>query len=139
MNVFINCRISISKTYYQLKFIQSKPFRKKIICFIMQSQIFQNKCVFREVVVRRCSVEKIFLKISQNSKENTCARISRPQACNFIKKETLAQVLSFEFCKISQNTFFYRTSLVATSDFPVFHMLCQTNLVFQTIFSETPQ
>ena len=67
----------------------------------MQSQIFQNKCVFREVVVRRCSVEKIFLKISQNSKENTCARISRPQACNFIKKETLAQVLSFEFCKIS--------------------------------------
>ena len=101
INVFINCRISISKTYYQLKFIQSKPFRKKIICFIKQSQIFQNKCVFREVVVRRCSVEKIFLKISQNSKESTCARISRPQACNFIKKETLAQVLSFEFCKIS--------------------------------------
>ena len=29
-----------------------------------------------------------------------------PQACNFIKKETLAQVLSCEFCKISKNTFF---------------------------------
>ena len=27
-------------------------------------------------------------------------------ACNFIKKETLAQVLSREFCKISKNTFF---------------------------------
>ena len=27
-------------------------------------------------------------------------------ACNFIKKETLAQVLSCEFCKISKNTFF---------------------------------
>ena len=30
----------------------------------------------------------------------------KPQACNFIKKETLAQVLSCEFCEISKNTFF---------------------------------
>ena len=29
----------------------------------------------------------------------------------FIKKETLAQVFSCEFCKISKNTFFYRTYL----------------------------
>ena len=28
------------------------------------------------------------------------------QACNFIKKETLTQVFSCEFCKISKNTFF---------------------------------
>ena len=27
-------------------------------------------------------------------------------ACNFIKKETLAQVFSCEFCEISKNTFF---------------------------------
>ena len=27
-------------------------------------------------------------------------------ACNFIKKETLTQVLSCEFCEISENTFF---------------------------------
>ena len=36
-------------------------------------------------------------------------------ACNFIKKETLAQVFSCEFFEISKNTFFYRTPLVATS------------------------
>ena len=36
--------------------------------------------------------------------------------CNFIKKETLAQVLSCEFCEISKNTFFYRTLLVAASE-----------------------
>ena len=41
----------------------------------------------------------------------------RPEACNFIKKETLAQVFSSEFCEILKNTFFYRTSLVAASDF----------------------
>ena len=29
-----------------------------------------------------------------------------PQACNFIKKETLVQVISCEFCEISKNTFF---------------------------------
>ena len=32
-----------------------------------------------------------------------------PQACNFIKKETLAQVFSYEFCKFSKNTLPYRT------------------------------
>ena len=32
-------------------------------------------------------------------------------ACNFIKKETLAQVFSCQFCKISKNTFSYRTPL----------------------------
>ena len=36
-------------------------------------------------------------------------------ACNFIKKETLAQVFPCEFCEISKNTFFYRTPLVAVS------------------------
>ena len=29
-----------------------------------------------------------------------------PEACNFIKKETLAQVFSFEFCKIFKNFLF---------------------------------
>ena len=35
------------------------------------------------------------------------------KACNFIKKETLAQVSSYEFCKISKNTYCYKTFLVA--------------------------
>ena len=37
-------------------------------------------------------------------------------ACNFIKKETLVQVFSREFCEISRSIFFYRTPLVAASD-----------------------
>ena len=36
-------------------------------------------------------------------------------ACNFIKKETLTQVFSCEFCEISKNTFSQRTPLVAAS------------------------
>ena len=47
-------------------------------------------------------------------------RSSRPEvfckkACNFIKKETLAQVFSCKVCEISKNTFFHRTPLVAAS------------------------
>ena len=64
-------------------------------------------------VIHRCSVEKVFLKISQNSQKNTCTWVSfnkvaglRPEACNFIKKETLAQVFSCEFCEIFKNPFF---------------------------------
>ena len=36
-------------------------------------------------------------------------------ACKFVKKETLAQVVSCEFCEIAKNIFFYRTPLVAAS------------------------
>ena len=53
----------------------------------------------------------MFLEISENSQENTCARASffiklQAEACNFITKETLAQVFSCEFSEISKNTFF---------------------------------
>ena len=53
----------------------------------------------------------MFLKISQNPQENTCGRVSflikcRPEACNFVKKETPVQMFSCEFFKISRNTFF---------------------------------
>ena len=63
-----------------------------------------------EAVVRRCSIKKVFLKISQISQEETCARdsflIRLLQACNFIKKEALSQVFSCEICEIFKNTFF---------------------------------
>ena len=56
-------------------------------------------------------VKKLFLEILQNSQENTCARVSfliklQAPACNFIKKDTLAQAFSCEFCEISKSTFF---------------------------------
>ena len=55
--------------------------------------------------------EKMFLEISQNSQENTRAFLMKPEACNFIKKETLSQVFSCEFCEISKKHLFYRTPL----------------------------
>ena len=61
--------------------------------------------VYPEAVARRRSVKKMFLEISKNSQENTFAKVSflinLPKACNFIKKETLAQEFSCEFCEFS--------------------------------------
>ena len=63
------------------------------------------KLVVSEGVVRGCSIKKVFLEISQNSQENTCARVSFLLKL-FIKKETLPQVFSCVFCEISKNNFF---------------------------------
>ena len=40
----------------------------------------------------------------------------KKRLCNFIKKETLAQVFSCEFCQVSKNSFSCRTPLVAVSE-----------------------
>ena len=50
----------------------------------------------------------------QNSKENTCAR---PQVSNFIKKESLTQAFSYEFCKIFRNNFFTEHIQSTASEF----------------------
>ena len=69
---------------------------------------------------RRCSVKKVFLKISQNSQETTCARVSfliklLAPGLQFIKKETLAQAFFCESWEIFKNTFLYKTPPVAVS------------------------
>ena len=71
-----------------------------------------NVNIHKESVAPRCSVEKVFLAISQNLQENTCARVSF-----LIKLQALglAQVFSCEFCEISNNTFIYRTPPAAVS------------------------
>ena len=67
---------------------------------------------------RRYSVRKGVFRIQ----ENICVRVSfliklRALACNFIKKETLTQVFSCEFCETSKNTFF--TEHLWATDFAV--------------------
>ena len=73
------------------------------------------------------SVKNMFLEISRNSQESTCASLFFN---NFIKKETLAQVFSGEFCEISKNAFSYRTPPVAASvfDTPIKHFFRKYSL-----------
>ena len=54
-----------------------------------------------EAATRGVLYKKMFLTISQKSQENTW----QPQACNFMKKDTLVQVFSCKFFEIFKNTF----------------------------------
>ena len=53
-------------------------------------------------------MKKVFLEISQNWQESTCARVSffDKVSNNFIKKEALPKVFSYEYCEMFNNTFF---------------------------------
>ena len=75
--------------------------RKFIILYTMMKYENKNRLFPEGAIggVRRCSVKKVFLKILLNFQENT-------QACNFIKKETLTQVLSCDFDKTFKKTLF---------------------------------
>ena len=84
---------------------------KQSLCGSIASRIFQTNTVKPEAATRGFLLEKVVLEISQNSQENTCAIVSfliklQVQACNFSKKETMAQVFSYEFCEIPKNAFF---------------------------------
>ena len=82
--------------------------RSTFVCKKQSSGVFCKKGVLRN-----------FAKIHR--------KIPVPQACNFIKKETQAQVFSCEFCKIFKNTFLYRTLLVAASGLPIMFDLKNDN------------
>ena len=101
--------------FYIKKFFVSKDF--EIISFNFLLSFF----AVTVAVVQRCSLKKGALKnFKKFTGKHLCQSLflfkCRPEACNFIKKETLVQVFSFEFCEISKNTFFYITPLVATSE-----------------------
>ena len=68
---------------------------------------------------------RIFENFSENSL--TGYRSSRPEvfykSCNFIKKETLAQVFSCGFCEISKVKSLYRTPQVTASEVSLLEQL----------------
>ena len=57
----------LMESYSCLKLIESKEDNFSPTMLYLQ---------LTEAVVLRCSVEKVFLEISQNSQENTCASVS---------------------------------------------------------------
>ena len=63
----------------------------------------------------------------------------QPKACNFIKKETLAQMFSCEFWEISKNTFLQNTSGQLLLSFATSRRSRNANTVFSTrIFPHIP-
>ena len=64
---------------------------------------FAYNKTFRKTVVRRCSVNKLFLEISQTSQENTCARFS------FLKKRLWHRCFPVNFAKFLRTSFLQNT------------------------------
>ena len=89
-------------------FFDYNRYHHKVHHIIYYNEMWKQELSFSRRSHQRCSVKKVFLKNSLNLQENT-------QACNFVKKETLTQVLSCEFCEIFKNTCFYSTPPMAPS------------------------
>ena len=106
MNCIINCTVCKRKVFTQVRILKWISFMAiaNDILLNSSSDVISWLCnpeFYLEAVVRRCSIKKLFIKISQNSQENTCTRVFF-----FFKGE---------FCEVFKNTYFYRTSLVAAS------------------------
>ena len=100
-------------------------FRLYIFCV-------RKKKLTPEAVVWRCSVEKKFMEISQNSLEITCARVSfltkmQDSASNFIKRDSSTGV-SLWILRNFEEHIFYRTPPVSPSVTQNDFILCKNYL-----------
>ena len=111
--------------------------------------------LLEEAVVQKCSAKKGVLRnftnftgkhLFQSLSFNKVAGLRSatllkkrlwPKACNFIKKETLAQVFSCEFYEISKSTFSYRTPLVAASVLGHVFFMVHANVKFHGYSNST--
>ena len=99
--------------------ICQKIFSEIVDKIIWLKKIFTNSAIFFQV--DRSSHPDGFCKKEPFAKitgKNLCENpyFNKVQASNVIKIETLEQVFSCEFCKISKNAFSYRKPLVAASE-----------------------
>ena len=115
LDIPLHVKLQFSKT------LTMNCFENTLKYLEMVKNFYKYKKICSEAVGQRCSVKTTFLEISQNSQENTCARVPflrklQVWGLQLYQKETLAQAFSCEFCEISRNTFYYRTPLLAASE-----------------------
>ena len=97
------------------KFSQIFDFGWQIINWAASSMtlIFMQTCIFRQSEI---SLLYYFLFCyCKFTGKHQCQSIFLIQPSNFVKKESLAQLFSCEFCKISKNTFFTEHLYVTAS------------------------
>ena len=83
LEIYKNLALPLSTITFTVNSHADNRFCKYI--YLFQILVSQNEIgLYSEAVVWRCSVEKVFLEISQNSQENTCVR-----DCCLIKLQAL--------------------------------------------------
>ena len=88
-----------------------------------------------EAVVRRCSVKKVHIKISQNSQKNTCARVSfliKLQASILLKKRLWHRCCPLNSEKILRTPFF-----IEHLRWPQVYWFFFFNMLLETILQKT--
>ena len=107
---------------------------KSIVCAhsLYLQEVFICKCGrSRPEVFCRTGVLKNFTKFTGITPVPEYLFFIRPQAGNFMKKETLAQVFSCEFCEFFKNIFFCRTPSVGASASAFFKNLQNLLMIFK--------
>ena len=92
----------------------------------------QNSCIKIQKQPPKVLYKKMFYKISQNSQENTCARVSfliklQTESCNFNKKETHVNFAKFLRISFLQNTS-WRLLMKIIGDFEKLQILAERNV-----------
>ena len=124
-------------------------FKRSIVQRLVKLKKWLNQSTISRSSHRRFSVKKVYLEISQNSQQNTCAHSkhfeSRPKflqknkvsalnsvstARKCIEKETPTQIFSREFCKNFQNIFSTEYLRTTTSALPQPRLAYLQNLFF---------
>ena len=88
----------------------------KHFSFRLTRNPYPKFCQIIEAAIGGVLLKKVFLEISQNSQEKTCARdtflnkIAGLRPATSLKKESLAQMFSCEFSKFLRTTFLQNTS-----------------------------
>ena len=101
----------------------SRSFCKQLFrgCQCHQKSLFETANLFENTqkqppevfYEKRCSQ-----KFNKIHRKHLCqSPFFKPQACNFIKKETPAEVFSREFCEISKNIFFIEHLWATASEY----------------------
>ena len=92
---------------------------------------------------RKCSMKKLFFKISQYSQEKPLLesifkKVAGLQTCNFTKKR-LQHKFSCEYCEIIENTYFEKRLRIAASAslMPLLAILNQQFIIWSLIFYKT--
>ena len=115
-NAFSQLRWKLFLKYFQYFKIVYKNLSREYYTVLMNFKNALNRSS-RQVICKKGAL-KNFTKFTGKHLclGRICFLTKRPEVCNFIQKENLAQVFSCEFYEIFKNTYFYRTHLVAVSE-----------------------
>ena len=132
-SLFIFIKIKMATSHGRFKLTDDKSYKmftriEQFICTFLFLNIGRFQWLISEAVVRRCSVKKgVRRNFTKFTGKHLCQRLFFNKVaglCNFIKKESLAQVFSSEYCEISRSTFLAEHLWTTASEYTTLAKCC---------------